>query len=199
MRELFYQIGRGFAFGQIKHPELTPALRWGPLCVALLAGVIYIAVPLKPKLVGDGSLSRHLIGVFSTLPGFFIAALAAVSTFSRPEMDMTMPSPAPQLRLKVGNERDWVPLTFRMFLSHLFGYLTTLAFLAVFFFVGVDVLSGSGSDILGRIVAADNYQSSASLFNVTYVGLAAWLSAKIVGTTLLGIYFLSERIHRPGA
>ncbi|WP_404414764.1 hypothetical protein [Brevundimonas vesicularis] len=199
MLDLIYQIGRGFAFGGVRHPDLTGALRWTPLVFAVLGIAVYVALPVKPALVGDGSLSRHLIAVFSTLPGFFIAALAAVATFSRPEMDETMPDPAPQLKLKTGNERDWVDLTFRMFLSHLFGYLTTLAFIAVFLFLSVDLLSASGNDLLAKAVNEAALSHAALALNAAYVGLAVWLSAKVVITTLLGIYFLAERIHRPHA
>lgn len=199
MWDLIYQIGRGFAFGGVKHPDLTGALRWGPVIIAALGLVVYVALPVKPALVGEGSLSRHLIAVFSTLPGFFIAALAAVATFSRPEMDETMPAPAPQLKLKTGDERDWVDLTFRMFLSHLFGYLTTIAFIAVFLFLGVDLLSASGNDLLVKAVDGAVSALVAQAANAGYVGLALWLSAKVVFTTLLGIYFLAERIHRPHA
>lgn len=199
MLDLIYQIGRGFAFGGVKHADLTRALRWGPVIIAVLGLIIYVILPVKPALVGEGSLSRHLIAVFSTLPGFFIAALAAVATFNRPEMDETMPDPAPQLKLKTGNERDWVDLTFRMFLSHLFGYLTTIAFIAVFLFLGVDILSASGNDLVAKAIDEAALSHAALAFNATYVGLAVWLSAKVVITTLLGIYFLAERIHRPHA
>lgn len=199
MLELLYQIGRGFAFSSVRHTELTRALRWIPLVFAAICIAAYLALPVRPPLTGEGSLSRHLIAVFSTLPGFFIAALAAVATFNRIEMDETMPTPAPQLKLKTGGERDWVDLTFRMFLSHLFGYLTTLAFIAVFLFVGVDVLSASGTDLLEKSLDITGATLVAQVSNAAYVGLAVWLSSKIVITTLLGIYFLAERIHRPQA
>lgn len=199
MGDLIYQMGRGFAFAGVDHPNLKFAFRWAALIAAVILAVGYLALPVKPALVGEGSLSRHLISVFSTLPGFFIAALAAVATFSRPEMDMTMPEPAPRLRLRVGNETDWVDLTFRMFLSHLFGYLTTLGFLAVFFFLTVDLLSNSGNDLLQKIPNATVGLVVSKTANVVYVGLACWLSIQIMLTTMLGIYFLAERVHRPNA
>jgi hypothetical protein len=199
MRELLYQLGRGFAFSRIAHPDLTGFQRWVPIGIAVLLTGGYVALPDKPPLVGEGGLSRHLISVFSTLPGFFIAALAAVATFSRPEMDMVMPAPAPRLRLKLANQRDWVDLTFRMFLSHLFAYLTTLAFTSVFVFVGADLLSASGSVTTGKLVGTELYPTVSLVVNVIYVGLALWLTTKVVLTTLFGLYFLAERVHRPNA
>lgn len=193
---IVYQITRGLAFWNIDHPELRPVIRLGPLVIAVSATIIFLALPVKPVLVGEGSLSRHLISVFSTLPGFYIAALAAVATFSRPEMDETMPAPAPRMRLRVGNETGWVDLTFRMFLSHLFAFLTTLSFLAVFILVGTDLLSASGSDLLEKL-AKSHFRTISAVFNATYVGLAVWLAGLIVLTTLFGLYFLAERIHRP--
>ena len=70
-----------------------------------------------------------MITVFAILPGFFIAALAAVSTFNRPEMDEVMSGQAPELKLRTGEHESYVPLTTRMFTTHLFSYLTSISFL----------------------------------------------------------------------
>lgn len=84
-----------------------------------------------------------MISIFAILPGFFIAAIAAVATFNRAEMDFVMPEPAPELKLRTGSDEDYVKLTFRVFTSHLFAYLTTLSFFAVFMFITVDLTSPS--------------------------------------------------------
>jgi len=199
MRDLLYQLSRGFAFAGVEHDDLKFGLRVMPVIIGVLAGVVFAILPDKPALTGEGSLSRHLLSVFSTLPGFFIAALAAISTFPRPEMDDTMPAPAPRLKLRVGNDSDWVDLTFRMFLSHLFAYVTTLAFLAVFIFVGVDLLHQSGDALMQRALPPTWLSSWSHVLNAGYVALAISLTANIVLTTLLGIYFLAERIHRPNS
>jgi hypothetical protein len=199
MRDLVYQLTRGFAFAGVDHKDLKFGLRVMPVLFAIAAGMIFAVLPDKPLLTGEGSLSRHLLSVFSTLPGFFIAALAAVSTFTRPEMDETMPAPAPRLKLRVGDESDWVDLTFRMFLAHLFAYVTTLAFLAVFIFVSVDLLHQSGDTLLKLVVPPKWLSSWSHFLNAGYVALAVGLTANIVLTTLLGIYFLAERIHRPNS
>ena len=64
--------------------------------------VLFWLVPVQPKLVGDGSLSRHMITIFAVLPGCSIAAIAMVATFSRAKMDEVMREPAPELKLRAG-------------------------------------------------------------------------------------------------
>lgn len=194
---MLYLLSRAFAFGWIKHPELAPFLRWGPVIVAFVLTLLFWLLPVQPKLAGDGSLSRHMITIFAILPGFFIAAIAAVATFNRAEMDVTMPEPAPELKLRTGRDESYVKLTFRMFTSHLFAYLTTLSFCAVFLFVSVDLVAPSAKFLIGKIPDIGVRAIVEGILTVVYVWIVTWFAAKIVLTTLIGLYFLAERMHRP--
>ena len=127
-----YIILRTFAFAGVKHPELSPLLRRAPLAVAALFTLVFLTVPVRPPLTGDGSIGRHMTTVFTLLPGFFIVALAAVATFNRSGMDEIMPDPAPELKLRTGGDESYVPVTFRMFTTHLFSYLTSLLYCIVY-------------------------------------------------------------------
>jgi hypothetical protein len=196
---MLYLAGRAFAFGGIKHPDLTPFLRWGPVIVASVVTLLFWLLPVQPKLAGDGSLSRHMITIFAILPGFFIAAIAAVATFNRAEMDEIMPEPAPELKLRTGLDESYVKLTSRMFTSHLFAYLTTLSFCAVFLFIIVDLTAPSAGLLIGKIPEASTRNVVTVALSLVYVWIVAWFAAKIVLTTLIGLYFLAERIHRPQA
>jgi hypothetical protein len=196
---VLYLISRPFAFIWVKHPTLTPFLRFAPLSVAAIFTVIYWIMPIRPALTGDGSLSRHMITVFAILPGFFIAALAAVSTFNRPEMDEVMPDPAPELKLRTGEHESYVPLTARMFTTHLFSYLTSISFFAVFLFVCADLSSPSISYLVGLVPDQLWRDMLTHALALAYFACVIWLAAKIVLTTLIGLYFLAERIHRPFA
>lgn len=194
---MLYLVSRAFAFGGIKHPDLTPFLRWGPVVIAFLLTFLFWLLPVQPKLAGDGSLSRHMITIFAILPGFFIAAIAAVATFNRAEMDEVMPEPAPELKLRTGRDESYVKLTSRMFTSHLFAYLTTLAFCAVFLFVSVDLTAPSVGLLISKISHAGARDIVTVILSLGYVWVVVWFAAKIVLTTLVGLYFLAERIHRP--
>lgn len=196
---MLYLVSRPFAFGGIRHPDLTPFLRWVPIAIAAALALVFYILPVRPKLSGGNSLSSDLINIFAILPGFFIAAIAAVATFDRAEMDEVMPEPAPELKLRTGQDESYVKLTFRMFVSHLFAYLTTLSFIAVFICLSADFLAPSFRFIMTSVFASEIHVLVLKFFDVFYVFAVSWLSAKIFLTTMVGLYFLAERIHRPDA
>lgn len=196
---MLYLISRPFAFIGVKHPTLRPFLRFAPLVLAAVFTFVYWILPVRPSLTGDGSLSHHMITVFAILPGFFIAALAAVSTFNRPEIDEVMPDPAPELKLRTGEHESFVPMTARMFTTHLFSYLTSISFFSVLFFVFADLLSPSVSHWAGLVSDLFWRDLLVEALALIYFFCVIWLAAKIVLTTLIGLYFLAERIHRPSA
>lgn len=204
---IWYQIRRAFAFGRVKHPDLEPFLTWVPLAIGLALSVICQLLPVRPQLTGDGSVSRHMLTVFAILPGFYIAALSAIATFSREEMDFEMPNPAPKLILRTKGRDEEVSLTFRMFLSHMFSYLTALSFVAVFLFVAAELLAPSAKVLLNKVpdeliistIRVSVREACDQLLSGGYLFLSFWFAAKIVLTTMIGLYFLAERIHRPNA
>ena len=151
---IWYQIRRAFAFGKVEHPDLRPFLTWFPFLIGLALAIGCELLPVRPRLTGDGSLSRHMLTIFAILPGFYIAALSAVATFSREEMDFEMPDPAPKMMLRVGAHDEKVSLTFRMFLSHMFSYLTALSFVAVFIFMAAELLEPSLRAFMLRVPEA---------------------------------------------
>lgn len=204
---IWYQIRRAFAFGRVKHPDLEPFLTWVPFSIGLALAVICELLPVRPRLTGDGSVSRHMLTVFAILPGFYIAALSAIATFSREEMDFEMPDPAPKLTLRTRGRDEEMSLTFRMFLSHMFSYLTALSFVAVFLFVAAELLAPSAKVFISRVpieLAVTDVRLNLrgvcqQLLSCGYLFLSFWFAAKIVLTTMIGLYFLAERIHRPNA
>ena len=51
----------------------------------LIATALYLLLPVKPPLTPSGGLLSSVLTLIAALPGFFIAALAAVATFNRTE------------------------------------------------------------------------------------------------------------------
>ena len=107
------------------------------------------------RLVESGGTAdcRHSeVGQFrwSHFAGIFIAALAAVSTFDRHTLDDLMPAPAPRLELRTRGQDETVDLTMRMFLTHLFAYLTTYSFLLALICVICEALAPSFGSIVER-------------------------------------------------
>ena len=182
-----YQLSRCLAFRRIQHPELKWFTLYIPLgAVVFVTGVFFI-LPVEPRLVGQGSLTRHLI-----------AALAAVATFDRPSLDETMPDPAPTLELRTRGMDEPVALTLRMFLTHLFAYLTALAFFTALFCIAADLVAPSVVAVIPTIPYTKTEIVTPILKGV-YVASLAWLISNIVFTGLFGLYFLAERMHRPHA
>lgn len=187
---MFYILLRPFSFLFIKHDELRRAMINGSLYLSIFATIVIFSVPVTPIIFGKDGFISAISSVFNALPGFFIAALAAVATFNRPELDQVMPDPAPQLKLMTQGRRDFVKLTTRMFLSFLFAYLTAITFLGMAFFIFVEIMRPSALYILSE---RPILKFPLKIFITFFVNVFIF---NIVITTLVGIYFLAERIHR---
>ena len=127
---------------------------------------------------------RTFVGI---LFGFFIAALAAVATFGNPEMD----TPLSDLRLYHKNGNFSESLSRRRFLAFLFGYLAYLSL--VFWFLSI-----------AYGYAAEFVITDWELDNRKIVFCGAWiiqslLMGSLLSNTLLGLFYLADRINRPNA
>jgi len=127
------------------------------------------------------------------LPGFYIAALAAIATFGRTDIDEIMPgSPPPRLETATVNGGvNLIELTRRRFLCLLFAFLTvecvalTLGSVLVLSAVPAIVECIGDRETLLRIVSA---------FGVFFYCLVL---TQLMIATLWGLYYLGERIHQP--
>ncbi|MXQ08926.1 hypothetical protein GQ651_13830 [Alphaproteobacteria bacterium GH1-50] len=135
------------------------------------------------KLIAD---INSLMGI---LVGFYIAALAAVSSFTNENLDQVMKGRAPTLTTVRQGHEVKETLTRRRFLSVLFGYCAMLSILVYIFgvlsvHVSLEVGSAGWIEDLVFILAA--------------VGWAAytWMVSSLLIVTLLGLHYLVERMHR---
>ncbi len=191
-----YELSRPLAFSGIKGPGLRvyrDVLPWGAVAVALMA---YWALPLRIALVGDASVSSMAAPFFASLPGFFIAALAAVATFNGADLDREMSNVTAMMTIK--GESAPTPLTLRVFLCYLFAYLTAISFLGFFLCAAVSLLTGNLHELAE--IASQGEPSRelvvSGVFRSMFVALAALIGAKVVFCTALGLYFLAERVHQ---
>jgi hypothetical protein len=194
---LLYQLTRPIAFRQIKHPALRVINIFIPAGLTLLVVFVYVLLPVKPKLFGDDSITSNALLFITVLPGFFIAALAAVATFPSTDLDEIMPNPAPTLVMRTGGKSEAVELTYRVFLCHLFSYLTVLSFAGFVVGVASDLTAGSILFWLAMIPSPTIHSLVSSCLHLVYLLLFAWLFANLIVATVYGLYFLVERIHRP--
>ncbi|WPU24495.1 hypothetical protein RI049_07015 [Cedecea neteri] len=177
---------------RIKHDEKKWYDYYIPLIASAVVTLVYHFHASEISLVGTGGLLAQVNGLLQVLIGFYIAALAAVSTFTNATIDEVMAGDAPTLKEKFRGERFEVELTRRRFVCYLFGYLALVSFLL--FCIGmVSILLGkSVSGWAITSMTADTIIWAKTLF----VGVYLFILVNIVTTTLLGLYFLAVRFHQ---
>lgn len=148
----------------------------------LLWGDQYLAFD-KEELIGD---VNALMGI---LVGFYIAALAAVSSFSNENLDQVMKGRAPTITMVRKGDEIKETLTRRRFLAILFGYCATLAIILYIFGVLQVHLTVSSP-------TAPWAQAILSFAGHAAWGLYVWIISSLFIVTLLGLHYLVERMHR---
>jgi hypothetical protein len=175
---------------RIAHPE-----KWKfDLGLPLILAAVFVLPIFSSTFVTDALGTFDIVGKLSSflgvLTGFFIAALAAVATFGKQEMDDPMPGEPPvRLEHKVNMETYFENLSRRRFLSFLFGYM---AFLTLVLYIGGYVYLIA--DKYWLAVAAPGWRTV--IFRVFWC-LYVFALANLLSNTLLGLFYLTDRIHRP--
>lgn len=163
----------------IKHSEKRWFDIYLPACLAVLIGIIIFNLPKPIALLGKDSLISLVNGILQILSGFYIASMAAVATFQKEGMDNYMDGIPPKLK--------GVSLTRRNFLTYLFGYLAFMSIL-MYFVGGFIQLSASNLSLW----VVDWHGSIKVFLVIAYL----FVVANILTTTVLGMHFLIDKIHR---
>lgn len=182
---------RPFAYLRITESGRTLILmNWLlPLLLAAIATIgIWCVAPAVNFYKTDGLFSK-VLGFVQSLPGFYIAALAAVATFSQEALDKPMAGQAPKARIVYNGKLIEVDLTRRRFLCLMFSYLTAVSFVLTLALVFSTSLAAS----LREGVCG----------NPWYIALARWggasvllfVTAQMVTVTFYGLFYLGERMH----
>jgi hypothetical protein len=182
---------RPFAYLNIKHgSSRLPALNWGLPILASAACVAAGAwVAPSMNLFHTGGLVDKLLGFIQTLPGFYIAALAAVATFGRESLDHMMPGTPPRVHIVYNGQLVEIELTRRRFLTMMFAYLTALSIgLTLAAIVGLMLVDPVASLLHPELVPAARVIALFSFLVFT---------AQMVIITMWGLYYLGERMHTP--
>lgn len=193
------QLLRPFAFRTIDHPQLRPLVTWVPAVCSMVTVAVFYVLPVSPATLGDKGITGYILSVLTILPGFYIAALAAVATFDKKELDFIMDDPAPKLELVTRGESSLEELTTRMFLCHMFAYLTALSFVTVILCIAGNIIGPSMNVFEAALIPPAYVPFAHMALEITFLLMVIWLSAQIILVTMMGLYFLAERIHRPNA
>lgn len=156
-----------------------------PGVLALVALIGFYQLQVRPPVLTDKGLINTVNGLLNTLIGFYIAALAAIATFKNDTLDQEMKGRTPTLTVKRGGEVDREKFTRRRFLVVLFGYC---AFLAIMLF-GFGVVS---------LMVAPSFAKLKMIGVLRFAWLSAYFAmcASLLVTTLLGLHYLIDRMHR---
>jgi len=188
---------RPFAYLGIQHQSRTMALlNWVlPMVVAVaLVGLMMWVLP-RINLYGPDGLFVRLLGFVQSLPGFYIAALAAVATFNQSDLDKIMPGKPPTARIIYNGQSTVVELTRRRFLCLMFSYLTAISFLLTLGLVATTTVAAA----LREVIPVDWRQlvDVPARWGVCWLLLTATMQMLVV--TFYGLFYIGERMHTPDA
>jgi hypothetical protein len=182
---------RPFLYLRIKHASFTLTwINWGipatVTAIALVAGSLEF-----PDLnyFHAGGMFDRLLSFVQNLPGFFIAALAAVATFGRADLDQLMPGTPPKVSVLYHGKPKVVELTRRRFLSLIFSYLTALNIaITLALITGLPMVDHVHAALLPKFVGAVRLLAGAPI---------VFFTAQMMTVTFWGLYYLGERVHTP--
>lgn len=165
---LLGQLFQPFAYLAIRHPYkwIVDWLHPSIFAIATIA-ICLLGGPLS-DLLKTGGFIAMVLSFVQSLPGFYIAALAAIATFGRADIDQILPDPTPIVMIKHRGKESPVELTRRRFLAMLFAFLTAESLLIIIFSIFL-------------------ISYAQPLFSFTHESLAI---GKIIGTLLISVYFL---------
>ncbi|MHC8293856.1 hypothetical protein [Pseudomonas sp. LB3P58] len=175
----------------IRHPQKWKVDWLFPIIIALVCTACSIGEDWVADIYRSSGPVSMLLGFFSSLPGFYIAALAAIATFGRNDIDNVLPEPTPTVKLTTRGENILVKLTRRRFLAMLFAFLTCESIALVLFsvlflsygpmFAGVGLWGG----VAGKVL----------VLGMTFIYYT--LLMQMLAATFWGLYYLGFKLHEP--
>lgn len=138
---------------------------------------------------GAQGLLERLLNFIQTLAGFYIAALAAVSSFNSPHLDKEMPHPAPTMTIQHNGVAQPIKATRRRFLTSMFAYLTAVSFMFTLLAIAaLTVAPAARAALPGEAV---EILRSAGIFCILFI------TFQMCVVTFWGLFYLGERMLTP--
>ena len=154
-----------------------------PIILSLITVILLILLRLNIENgtnIFNNDITYYLSGFFQTIPGFYIAGLAAIATLNSDNMDVYMTDPCPKL--------NGENVKRRLFLAQLFSYLT-IGSLILFILTLIGRFAASINILQG--VSVFTYYFTYAIFSLIYF----YFFWQIMVLTCLGLYYLGEKIH----
>lgn len=164
--------------------------RWGyPFgwLVVLSLYLFFFPGTLSGKIAILDKITVSCCNILTILPGFYIAALAAIATFQAETMDTPLEGHKAYLCSREGEEKKH-NLTRRRFLCLLFGYLSFLSL--VLYLTNTIFKAAPLSVFLSRV------RPGMEVFGELLLTGLTWLFfMQLICLTLLALFYLGDRIH----
>lgn len=182
---------RPFGFLRITHSTRAPLfVNWiFPFAASLLLLLAALVLRLNVDVFGANGLVSRVLGFVQNLPGFYVAALAAIATFSNRDINKVMPGVPPVMNIVHNGAPTKIELTRRRFLSSMFAYLTALCICITL----ASIAALAIADPLKLLLATAIYLPAKICFSLIFV----MFLMQMICVTLWGLYYLGERIHTP--
>ena len=178
---VLYQLCRPFSYYFISHRDHLLYVLFIPAFLAGLTVSISFFSGLEIFLEDKGIINE-INSVIVGLPGFFIAALAAVSSFNKPEIDKEFDPPLYfYARYADDEEKIETPISRRRLLCMLFSNLTAVSLLLLIF-----------SKIFLKIDLKDDEAVFLPLLGVFLYFFVVW---QMLVSTFLGLFYMGEKMH----
>ncbi|MCE7579433.1 hypothetical protein LZS94_18110 [Aliivibrio fischeri] len=181
-RLITYQLLRPFSYLSIKHEDKWIYDWFIPMFFTAVTSVVVFFFMSIEKVVGQGGLISELTSFVANLPGFFIAALAAVATFNKHDIDDLMAN-SPKIEIYHHGNSMMIEMTRRRFLCVLFSYLTAVSIFLVL-----------TSRIFLSLEIPEDYFIISAWGGFLMFMFFLW---QMILATVLGLYYLGERLHTP--
>ncbi|WP_374527949.1 hypothetical protein [Acinetobacter sp.] len=165
-----------------------------PLLVALILSAImtflWSKIGNKNSNIFTNDLTYYLICFLQTMPGFYIAALAAISTINSTTMDQPMAGDPPKEKYVEYNPYKvfWIEMNRRRFLARLFSYLTFISIVLFCFLLIIRFSYSLEIKVSSLYVVYMVYFFSCVVVIFPLV--------QLIMMTFLSLYYLGERVHK---
>jgi hypothetical protein len=182
---------RPFSYLSIGHKSKWKIDWLIPILLALMS--IFIVFFLRRygsiSVYSDNGIISRILSFVQSLPGFYIAALAAIATFNKTDIDNRMPEPAPTIDIIVQGKSIEIALTRRRFLCSMFAFLTAESILLIV----VAIFSLSIAPVIKAVIAPQLTEVLSGVFFLFY-SILFW---QMIVASFWGLYYLGEKLHQP--
>ncbi|ASF48086.1 hypothetical protein [Methylovulum psychrotolerans] len=180
----------------ISYLSIDHKLKWEvdwlyPLILAIFSTILLFGLKQfgQVSLYADNGIIAKILGFVQVLPGFYIAALAAIATFNKTDIDKIMPTPAPRIDIIVHGQSVAIELTRRRFLCSMFAFLTAESLMLI-----VLAIFAQSAYMPLKAIIQESWQVWVSGFFIMIFFLLFW---QMIVASFWGLYYLGERLHQP--